>query len=325
MTQEFYLGNGLNRLIMTPNAAPAPGGPTLIVPDVGPAGPQGPPGPVGSPGPQGPAGPAGAQGLAGPVGPQGPQGIQGNPGPGYLATSVTPRAVAFGSQTFTTQAGLAYSPGVRCRAASNAVPTNFMEGIVTAYNGLVMTINVDTIGGSGTYSDWNLNLTGSMGPGYRATSTTAISIVTGLVTLQTQVGLAYSIGARVRISSQTSPSNWIEGLVTAYSPLGTSLTVNVDLIGGSGAFSAWDINLAGQQGIVGATGPQGVQGPLGLQGPPGPQGPMGNPGLGTVTISDTAPLNPVVGQMWFDSTAALLYIWYSDPTSSQWVNVNNPK
>jgi hypothetical protein len=44
---------------------------------------------------------------------------------------------------------------------------------------------------------------------------------------------------------------------------------------------------------------------------------------GGVTISDTAPASPTVGQLWWDSTAALLYVWYQDPTSSQWVNVNN--
>lgn len=42
-----------------------------------------------------------------------------------------------------------------------------------------------------------------------------------------------------------------------------------------------------------------------------------------VTVSDTAPSNPSVGQMWFDSSAALLYIWFNDGTSSQWVDANN--
>ena len=39
--------------------------------------------------------------------------------------------------------------------------------------------------------------------------------------------------------------------------------------------------------------------------------------------SDTAPASPSVGDMWWDSVAALKYIWYQDPTSTQWVNTNN--
>jgi hypothetical protein len=103
MTQQLYIGNGVNRIELMPNAAPVPGGPSLIVPQVGPAGPQGPPGPVVPPGPQGPAGPAGAQGIRGPVGGQGPQGIAGPIGPGYAATSTTALGVALGPQTFVTQ------------------------------------------------------------------------------------------------------------------------------------------------------------------------------------------------------------------------------
>jgi hypothetical protein len=45
---------------------------------------------------------------------------------------------------------------------------------------------------------------------------------------------------------------------------------------------------------------------------------------GGVTVSDTPPASPTVGQLWWDSTAALLYVWYIDPTGpGQWVNANN--
>lgn len=247
MTQQFYQGNGLNRLQITPNAVPAPGAPSLIVPQVGPPGPVGPPGAVGPPGPQGPAGPAGAQGIVGPPGAQGPQGDQGIPGPSYVATSTTSLAVATGSQSFTTQANLAYSAGVRCRASSQANPASYMEGVVTSYAGNIITINVDMIGASETHADWNLNLTGPVGAGYEATSTSALSIMTGPMTLITQSGLAYTAGARVRISAQGAAQNWIEGLVTSYA--GTSLGVNIDSFGGSGAFTAWNINIAGEPGV----------------------------------------------------------------------------
>jgi hypothetical protein len=49
------------------------------------------------------------------------------------------------------------------RASSRATPTNFMEGLVTAYSGGLLTANVDLVGGSGTPADWNLNLAGQQG------------------------------------------------------------------------------------------------------------------------------------------------------------------
>lgn len=37
-----------------------------------------------------------------------------------------------------------------------------------------------------------------------------------------------------------------------------------------------------------------------------------------VTISDTAPSAPQIGQLWFDSVGAKMYIFWNDGTSSQW-------
>ena len=44
---------------------------------------------------------------------------------------------------------------------------------------------------------------------------------------------------------------------------------------------------------------------------------------GSVTIGATPPSAPAVGDLWFDSVGTQLYIWYQDPTSSQWVVVVN--
>lgn len=38
-------------------------------------------------------------------------------------------------------------------------------------------------------------------------------------------------------------------------------------------------------------------------------------------IGDTPPSNPSPGDIWFDSANALLFIWYNDGNSQQWVNV----
>ena len=139
----------------------------------GPAGPQGPQGNTGNTGPAGPEGPQGIQGVPGNTGPPGPAGTTGSPGPqgaGYAATSTTSLAIALGSQSFTTQSGLAYSAGARVRASSAATPGAYMEGPATSYSGTLLVLNIDTIGGSGTHADWNINLaglpgsTGSQGP-----------------------------------------------------------------------------------------------------------------------------------------------------------------
>jgi hypothetical protein len=48
----------------------------------------------------------------------------------------------------------------------------------------------------------------------------------------------------------------------------------------------------------------------------------GGPGGGAnVAVGDTPPAAPTSGDLWFDTTGGNLYIWYVDPTSSQWVIV----
>ena len=91
-------------------------------------------------------------------------GLQGATGPGYAATSTTSFALAAsGSKAFTTQQGLAYSAGARIRATSASDVTKWMEGVVTAYSGTTLTVTMDDSNGSGTFADWNINLTGESG------------------------------------------------------------------------------------------------------------------------------------------------------------------
>lgn len=86
-------------------------------------------------------------------------------------------------------------------------------------------------------SAWNIDIAGQpgvgppgiSGAGYLATSTTNLSIATGPVTVTTQTGLAYQPGARVRLSSNSAPTQWMEGLCTAYSGSTGSLSITIDL------------------------------------------------------------------------------------------------
>lgn len=92
--------------------------------------------------------------------------------------------------------------------------------------------------------------TGATGLSYSGlTSVTSIAIATGSKTFTTNLastGVAFVVGQRVRVASSASPANWMEGSITAFS--GTSMTVNVDLIGGSGTIASWNISIAGATG-----------------------------------------------------------------------------
>lgn len=82
---------------------------------------------------------------------------------GFRATSTTSLAIGTGSKVFTVQTGLPILPGAWMVAASQADPTDWMAGQVTAYSGSTLTIEVASVGGSGTLADWNINLAGAPG------------------------------------------------------------------------------------------------------------------------------------------------------------------
>jgi hypothetical protein len=97
-------------------------------------------------------------------------------------------------------------------------------------------------------------VTGPTGPGYSGvTSTSSVAISTGSkVFVVTSTG-AYAIGTRVRAAHTSTPANYVEGLITGL-VADTSITVNVDAIGGSGPQSSWTFSVAGNVGATGATG-----------------------------------------------------------------------
>lgn len=94
-----------------------------------------------------------------------------------------------------------------------------------------------------------------IGIGYEGlTSATSVLIATGskvFTTNLTNSQTAFAIGTRVRVAYSSTPANFMEGVVTAFS--GTTFTVLVDSIGGSGTFASWTISVAGIQGANGVT------------------------------------------------------------------------
>ncbi len=91
--------------------------------------------------------------------------------PGYsvinslYGTSLTSVAVGLGAKSFTTQPALAFFPGGFLIISSSASAANFMTGTVTSYNTTTgaLVMNITSIGGSGTYADWNISVSGAQG------------------------------------------------------------------------------------------------------------------------------------------------------------------
>lgn len=119
----------------------------------------------------------------------------------------------------------------------------------------------------------------------------------------------------------------------------------------TGELLVWYTGLSGSQWVIANTGIQGQQGPEGPIGPPGPNVFIGttapplplqtgqlwfNPttritqvwngttwlpsgGGATVAVGTMPPVNPNDGDLWWDTNAGDLMVWYVGPSGSQWV------
>lgn len=82
----------------------------------------------------------------------------------YKATSATSFAIGTGSKAFTTQTNKDLAVGTFVLISSDANPTvNYMYGQITAYVGPVLTVNVTSTAGAGTFTDWSIRSTGPAG------------------------------------------------------------------------------------------------------------------------------------------------------------------
>ncbi len=74
----------------------------------------------------------------------------------YSATSTTSLAIGTGSKSLTVQADKAFYIGQFVQIANTGTPANYMFGQVTAYNSAsgALTVNVSSVGGSGTFATW---------------------------------------------------------------------------------------------------------------------------------------------------------------------------
>lgn len=78
-------------------------------------------------------------------------------------TSATSNLIELGSKSFTTESGKFFDAGNFLLIVSDANESNYMHGQVTAYSGTSLTVDVQTIGGSGTYADWSIKLSSIKG------------------------------------------------------------------------------------------------------------------------------------------------------------------
>lgn len=84
--------------------------------------------------------------------------------PGTSATSVTSLTIGLGNQALTIQTGKAWAVGQPVMIAYTTDPTQWMHGVITAYNSAngALTVSVDIVNGGGTYAAWTVGLSGPL-------------------------------------------------------------------------------------------------------------------------------------------------------------------
>lgn len=91
---------------------------------------------------------------------------------------------------------------------------------------------------------------------HKATSTTSLAIGTGAKVFTTQADKGFVAGDFVAAISDADHANYMYGTVTTYS--GTTLTLDVTEVGGSGTLADWTVRTSGPPGNTGATGATGA-------------------------------------------------------------------
>jgi hypothetical protein len=90
---------------------------------------------------------------------------------------------------------------------------------------------------------------------YGLTSTSTVTPGTGtksFVTNQPSTSVAFTVGTEVRIAYSTTPTEFMQGVITSFS--GTNMDVSVDAFSGSTPRSSWTISVAGSSGVTSFSG-----------------------------------------------------------------------
>ncbi len=162
-------------------------------------------------------------------------------GLGYAGVvSATSMTIGTGSKTFTVNTDAtdtAFIIGNRVRIIYDA--TNYMDGVITAYSGTSMTVLVDATAGSGTYTVWELSLTGSAGG---VTSFSGNS--TGLTPATPTAGAISLAGTLNVANGGTGQTTYTDGQLLIGNTTGNTLAkatltagTNVSITNGAGAIT----------------------------------------------------------------------------------------
>ena len=184
----------------------------------------------------------------------------------YNLTSVSSVAIATGSKTFTTNLSnisTAFTVGTRVRVAYVTTPANYMEGVITSFSGTTLVVNVDSIGGSGTYANWTVSVAGIQGSNGvtsfsgNSTGLTPATATTGAITL---AGILVGANGGTGLSSFTA-----NGIVYASSSsalaTGSALTYDGDsVINGSAGSGTNSYGFNVSSSLIGATNNYGFYG-----------------------------------------------------------------
>jgi len=199
-------------------------------------------------GPQGATGPIGPAG--GPTGATGATGIQGATGDRYATTSNSSVTIGTGTKVLVIGTSLAYTTAQEVVIANTA--SQYIKGSIVSYNSVtgLLEVNATTTLGSGTYSSWQVNLDGAIGPA-GATGATGLA---GIVYGPTQPPAP---GASGYLWMDTGASG-IAGPTGA-----TGVTGATGTAGATGAMGATGLTGATGAGATGATGLTGATGSAG--------------------------------------------------------------
>ncbi len=122
---------------------------------------------------------------------------------------------------------------------SRANPTTFSALADALLNALPLFVTE----ANATAAAMNLNSTNSV-------SSTSLTIGTGSKTLTVETGKSYQIGMYVQIADAANGANYMHGIITAYTSGTGSMTVTVDIIGGSGTKTSWIISQSAPSDIL---------------------------------------------------------------------------
>lgn len=172
------------------------------------------------------------------------------PAPVYTGVQATNNVdSSFGLTTWTGMTTTAsYAVGDRVQVAWHVTPSDFMQGCVTAVgtSPLSITVFANTVNGATNipWTPWDFSLLAAGGcfTGVQATnnvdSSLGVTTWTGMTTTS-----SFAVGMRVQVAWHTTPTDYMQGCITAVGSSPLSITVNADVVNGATniPWTPWDI------------------------------------------------------------------------------------